>query len=199
MKSDRPLTITLEPDKDMIREWEKATRGVLNKEEFNKAVALAINRALEAATAESKRQITKQYTVKKKDLDDAISQRKASPNFLGAELTYKGPRLNLLQFVVKPPEVRTFKGMPKHGRPKLFVQIRRDGGGLAEGLFVQQIRFNKAVYKRADSERYPVLLQQGPSAASMAGTDTSAAAIQARAQEILDRRIEHEMKRALRK
>ena len=196
---DHPMNISIEPDKGAVEAWEKASQGVVKPEAFKRALALAVNRTLAQTRAEAIRQAMAQYAVKRKSLLDAIRTRPASASAPSAELTFTGPRIPLMQFIVKPSGPISFKGKPRQGRPQLYVQVRKDGGGPAKGLFVANMGKEPAVYKRKTPKRFPVSAEKGPSIVSMVGNETARQAIQEKAREALEKRIDHEMNRLMQK
>jgi len=197
--SEFPLNIRLEPDKGTVEAWRKAASGIVKPADVEKALVLAINRTLSAVKTEALKQATSRYTIKRKDIADYFKTARATTSTMYAELTAESPRIPLLKFKVKPAAGFSFKGKPTEGRPSLFVQIRKDGGGPAKGLFVARLGREPGVYKRKGPKRFPLSSATGPSVVSMVGNKEAVDAIQTRARDMLAKRIDHEMTRLMEK
>lgn len=196
---DFPLTLQLDPDARAVETWRKAAKGLVKPSQIDKALAMAINRALASMRTEANKQARAQYVVKRDDIINAMKATNASVSKLSAELVFTGGRMPLLQFKVSPPTPNPYKGKRPKERPGLKVQIRKDGGGKAPHLFVQDLGHGAAVYKRESKGKYHLAKETGPSVVSMVGNETAKVAIQARAQQVLSERIDHEMRRLLQK
>ena len=199
MSNEFPAKLTLEPD---TRAWDEAIRGVLTPDEVNRALVPAINRAADAAKTEAFKQATSQYTIKRKDVVDTLRVHKASAGQSnpGAELVFTGARIPILQFKVKPQAGFSFKGMPRAGRPRMFVQVRKDGGRSSRSLFVANMHGDKGkarAWRRTSEERFPVKAGKGPSMPQMVGNSQSVEAIQSKASDVLARRVDHELARIM--
>ena len=197
--SDEQISITITPNADAIEAWSKATRGIIKPAEFNRALSRAINRTIAEVRTEAFKQATSQYTIKSKDISNTVRTTTASPTSLSAEARFTGGRIPLLKFIVKPAGGFSFKGMSRQGRPQLFVQIRKDGGGPADGLFAAKLGEATRIYSRSGKEKFPIKSATGPSIVSMVGNEEAVAAIQGRADIALSKRLDHEMKRVLEK
>jgi hypothetical protein len=104
-----------------------------------------------------------------------------------------------MKFRVKPPTPQPAR------RPLITLQFKKDGGGPAPGRFVATMQSgHTGVFVRmpgtqmkkfatTDRKREKLMPIVGPSAAFMVGGPEAAKAIQDRANEILERRIEHHM------
>jgi hypothetical protein len=192
-----PVELSLAPDSATKDVFELVKRGILKQSQVEKALSRAINRAVAQARTEAFRQITTQYTIKRKDVANTVKTEIASTSKLSASLEFKGARNPLLKFKVTPSKPNPRKP------PVLRVQIRRDGGGKAKGLFVARWK-NKygaandyGVYKHWGKGRYQIQAETGPSVVSMVGNQTAVQAIQKKAQESLNERINHEIGRIL--
>jgi len=191
--NDNPIRITLEPN---LGEWERAARSVLSPEELRAVIAQAINRTLNQGKTVALRQATKQYTIKRGDIDKTVriySASKNQDNPSGA-MVFRGSRIPLRKFIVKPIGGISQKGIPRAARPHLFIQMRKDGGGTTSNpiFWMKQI-----VARRTTANRLPIAEETGPSIASMVGNDEAVQVIQDTLDDVLDRRIDHEIRRMM--
>lgn len=202
--TDAPVAISLTPDSGTLAAWQLATRGIVDVDKFNEALAHAINRTKKATQTQAVREAQAQYTVKRDEIIKTIQDTpRATAQRTSAVLLFTGKRIPLLKFIVKPKTPnRGFKGISPKQRPGVFVQIRKDGGGQAPHLFVLQ-GIGKSpeprVFSRAEYHKYSIFPESGPGIVSMVGNEEAVAAIQGRADEMLSQRIDHEMKRILQK
>jgi hypothetical protein len=193
--TDYPAALTITPDANTLAAWKEASRGLVKPQQFNKALALAVNRALKAARTEALKQATAQYTVKNTDIKGTASMAYAHAGRPEGEARFTGPRIPLMKFKIDPKTPPPQAGIPVSARQGMKkVQIRKDGGGPVPYLTVINLQGEPAVYRRTGSGKYSLTKETGPSVVSMVGNDTAAAAIMARAQEIMDERLDHEMK-----
>lgn len=202
--SDYPLELDVgfAPDTEKkIEEWRSATRGVVSGQQFDNAIRLAVNRALDAATAKGKQVARRSYTIDKGTLDKATRPRHAGTGSLTAVLEFRGRRVPAVNFE-----------QPQQTPEGVAVKFKKDGGGIIESAFLGKLGKKTDVFIRkfrgkgsaelgtpGTHGRFPIISLTGPAVVSMVGHEKAAAEIQARAREILDKRIDHEMKRVLTK
>jgi hypothetical protein len=208
--SDYPLQLEVDLTRDTetrIDEWRKLTKSVVKDKEFNKSLQDAVNRALSAARTRSEQVAKRGYTVDKGEIKRATFPRKASYSGSGeltAVLEFKGGRIPAVKFTTP---VQTPEGVR--------VQFKTGGGGTVQSAFMgrpfaSRGQVNEGVYIRkyrgmgsaalgipGTSGRFPISTVTGPAVVSMVGHEAEAAEIQERARQILDKRIDVEMKRML--
>lgn len=199
--ADNPIDITIQPDKDAIETWKKATRGVVKPDAFNKALMRAINRALAAAKTQAKKEVSQRFTVKQKDIADTVKTKTAGGSSLHAELRFTGQNIPAIKFKIKPNTPQPAQ------RPTITVQYKKDGGGPAPGKFVAVMKSGHVgVFARSQDKfmkknplRQAIEELAGPSVVGMLTVNDGdpSEAIQDRANEILSARIDHEMRRLL--
>ncbi len=159
-----------------------------------RAAARAINRAAAAAKTEAWKQVKKEYTVKQAYVRRAWDKvSKATPGNLQAKLTSKGAVMPLSYFTHKP------KSVPKR-RPKnpVYVQVRQDGGGRIAHAFLATMKSgHTGIFTRETKASLPINQKFGPSVPQMLGSETVSGFIEERAQQMLNKRFEHEVQAIL--
>lgn len=174
------------------------------KKEVPRATVAALNRAAASAATETKREAKKGYEIKEKDLMrkdkkglPPIRVQKASASRMSAGVLVVGRPKGLFNFKVKKP-----KGKQKYVK----VKIKKGGGfkQLPPNAFILHIADRKGnaignVYARTTKHRYPLARLATLSVPQMVSKPEALANIQKKAQETLERRIDHEIDRRLSK
>lgn len=162
-----------------------------SKKEANIVLWRAINRAAIAARTRASVEIRKKYVIKAADVKRRIKIKSANATQLVAEIRASGPVTPLMQFDVSPkfPDIMKVRARV----------LRENSMEVIQTGFVTRVRKNGFVnvFTRVGTSRYPIRGLYGPSVAQMMGKDEIIESIQARAQEMLDNRLEHEIKRFL--
>lgn len=150
----------------------------------------ALNRAATAARTRASVSVRSRYIVKASDVKKRIKIRKATAANLSAQLRASGPVTPLMKFDVTPKfpdampvRARVLKGSGRKPIQSGFVTRTNNG-------FVN-------VFTRVGQRRYPIKSRYGPSIPQMIGHEEPLEDITQRAQEILDKRLEHELSRLL--
>lgn len=172
---------------------EKAERALENiPDGVPKVIVRAINRAAESARTEASRKVREKYYVKHSDVISTIKIYKASPADYSATIISKGHVLALPKFRVTPRE-------PEPKRKKsIIVRVKRGGGGPLPGAFVAQMKSGHVgVFKRVGKPRLPIEQKYGPSVPQMLGSPSVSQWIEEKAQETLEKRLDHEINRLL--
>ena len=204
---DEGITVNLEPDGKSVEKWRKQLADMATPKQFNTSLKNAINRAMDAAKTQGKREITQRYTIKQKDVAENTKPKRATANNLSAILQYIGSNIAATKFKIKPPEPLPAK------HPIVNIQYKKDGGGPRPEAFVAQMpsghigvfeRLPGQFSKKHKSGQGPLTYQKiqqlmGPSVVGMVGGKDAKEAIQNRANEVLSERIDHEMKRLMEK
>lgn len=151
----------------------------------------SINRAATAARTRASVSIRSRYIVKATDIKRRIKIRKATANNLSAQIRASGPVTSLMKFDVTPkfPDVMPVRARVLKGSSRKPIQ---------SGFVTRTKNGHINVFTRVGQSRYPIQGRYGPSIAQMMGHEDPLKDIQGRAQEILDKRIEHELSRLLR-
>lgn len=167
------------------------------KDGVPRAAAAAINRAAEMSRTEITRIITRAYYVKARDVNATIDIRRASMATLTAEIRSRGTAIPLEKFRVGGNPITRLRRFPRSSKP-VKVQVRRDSTAEpSANIFAAKSRRGGAfaLYRRKGEKRMPIQSLFGPPIPIMMGVDRNFAQINARAQEILDRRFTHEIER----
>jgi hypothetical protein len=174
----------------------------------DKALARAINRAAEAARSEAVRGAVAEYNVQASRVRDTMSIRRASPDNLNASVHSRGSALPLSRFETTPsqpgtggPGKATLRAAVKRGggqKPMPGAFVARFGSGhtaVVERLGTKTKSSKPALGAKTASGTIPEFV--GPSVPSMLGSTTVSEGIEARAAEVLDARLDHEIDRML--
>ncbi|WP_342471635.1 phage tail protein [Metasolibacillus sp. FSL H7-0170] len=151
----------------------------------------AINRAATAGKTRASVSIRQKYVLNAGDIKRSIKIRKASLNNINAQIKASGPVLPLMKFDVTPsfPDVANVR-----------ARVKKQGGRKPIGTgFVTRVGNGHVnVFTRVNKSRYPIKGLFGPSVAQMMGNDEVYNDIHERTQDVLDKRLEHELGRLLR-
>ncbi|MER2126296.1 phage tail protein [Solibacillus sp.] len=150
----------------------------------------ALNRAATAAQTRASVTVRREYVIKAADVKKRIKIRKATAGNLSAQIRASGPVTPLMKFDVTP----TFPDSTQ-------VRARVKKGGrkpIQSGFVVRTGNSHVNVFTRSGRSRLPIKGRYGPSIAQMMGKDEIVEDIQTRAQDVLDKRLEHELDRLLR-
>lgn len=163
-------------------------------EEITKVSVRAINRATTTGSNMAAKEGVKHYFLKQKEIKSAISIRKANYRELNSEVTAYGNPRRLIKYKVNnkipntkiPVKVAVKRGQPmKYMGEKTFV-AKMDNGSIG-------------IFKRRGKNPYPIDQLYGPSISSMYRNDSLTKTIYENAQEMLEKRLDHEIDRVLRK
>lgn len=170
--------------------------GRLPNESMARAVmSRAMNRGLTAGRTQAVREAAKDYAVKQGQVRDKSRMQKATPTRLEASLEFSGPALNLADFRVQPNKPQPAR------RPVLRAMVaRRSGFRSFKGVFLVQVRPGRSLaFKRDGKKRLPISQVYGPSIPTLVGAERVRKAVAARAHEVIQGRLDHEINRELAK
>jgi len=156
------------------------------------AVMRAINRAADSSKTAASKKVREKYTAKNRDILSTIRIRKASTGNLSAVVTSMGGVLPLSKFQVRPsaPDPRR--------KTSIVVRVKKGAGGTIKHAFVAKMGSGHVgVFHRVGTSRFPVEQNFGPSVPQMLGSESVSKHIEARAQEQIVLRLEHEIGRLL--
>lgn len=158
--------------------------------EARTVISRAINRSADSARAKASQEIKKTYIIRASDIKGAIKINKASPSKLSAQVRTSGPVTKLMKFDVTPtmPDIMIVRARVKKGSSRKPIQ---------HGFVAKMGNSHVNVFTRVGKRRLPVKGLYGPSIAQMMGDATVVSNIADRAQETLDKRLEHEMNRLI--
>lgn len=155
-----------------------------------RAMARAINRAIEGARASLAKGARARYRVSGAEIRKTMRLQRATPKKLGAAVLSVGPGIPLHAFGPTPSEPGT--GGP--GKPQLRVTVRRgQAKRTTRGLFVGRLRGRHWVLKRKGPKRFPLMALRGPAVPQMLGQADVVAAAERLASDRLDKRLDHEI------
>jgi len=156
----------------------------------------AINRTLAKGNTEVKREIRKIYTIKAKDIPTKVRKASAfSGDVVGGDVTVKDTMLDLNKFQFTPRGVT--RG--KRQRP-VKATVRKGAGGFIRGAFIAAMPSGYlGPFRRVGPERLPVKKLLAIGAGIMASQPTVGPAVNKAMGDMLDKRIDHEVKRVLAK
>lgn len=180
-------------DLDKIRE------RLPNEKLARTASMRAINRAIQAGKTQATREISKEYAVRQRQVNERVKVSKASLKNLEAEVSWRGYALNLADFKVTPNKPQPAK------RPVLRATVKKATGWRPmPGVFLINTRsgvkaFRRTSQAKADGSRYPITGVWGPSIPQLLGAPNVREAVEERAQEVLHVRLDHEINRLLSK
>lgn len=149
----------------------------------------AINRSVPAAKTAASKEVRKEYVLKAAKINEATKITKATTSTLTAKIRWSGPMVNIANYKITPrqrPKRRT--------KRQMTVEIKRGQKSTYKGAFIGP---NARVFRRTTKKRLPIKPIYGPAISHLMGAKPVTEAATKRAQEILDKRIEHEIKRML--
>ena len=165
--------------------------GIKNGVEI--AAKNAINRAVTAGKTEAGRQATKDYTITRTEVSKTIITKKATVNNPESTIISRGKKIPLSKFKHTP-------GARSIGKRKILkVNQKRETGFLPiKDAFLARVKGGKlGIFKRAGKARLPIFELFGLSVPEMLASKSVVDTVEARAQDVLSNRFEHEVSRIL--
>lgn len=160
------------------------------------ATASAMKTTLDYTATRIVREVTSEYTVKRKDIIPTMKKVHANPNSLYAYITSVGRQVPLGRFVHTP---RKYNPRTKNVK----VKVKRQGGykvvTTEPKAFVQEMGGQSEILRRKDSRRMPVYKLRSLSIPQMISNEEVIARITRDAEAKLKQRIDHEIKWRLNK
>ena len=155
-----------------------------------KAMARAINRAIEGARVAAVKDIRVRYNVKARDVRQTMTLRRAKPSDLSASVTSIGRKLPLFAFAPRPSK----PGTGGKGRSHLTVSVRKGRRTKHRRAWVGTFGSRLQVAMRVGKKRRPIRVLKGPAIPQMLGVPDVIAEVERVATERLDQRIDHEIR-----
>jgi hypothetical protein len=184
--------ITADAQTDRVEEALRELPGAAAR-----AMARALNRAAVAGRQAAVTAIGERYAVKANDVRSKITLSTATPDKLEVRVEAKSPALALGYFPHSPARPGT--GGP--GRPILRAEVRRGSSKPFPGAFITTINGKPRVMLRTGGKtatgKQAIASVYSVPIAVMLGADSVRDAVEQRALEVLDERIDHEIDRAL--
>ncbi|HQB39392.1 MAG TPA: phage tail protein [Deltaproteobacteria bacterium] len=161
---------------------------------YRSKAPMVISRALNRATTNMKTNISRKareiYIVKSKDINQALTLKRANKARLSAVLRYQGERMPLDKF----------KYTPKNPNPKkrriVKVAVKKDGVKPLLHAFVANINGPK-IFERVGKPRLPIRRLFGPAVPQMVGNEELRQFVESEAVKTYQKRLNHEIKRVL--
>jgi len=163
--------------------FKKKTPNVLSK---------AINRAAENAKTNMAKLTVQKYIIKNKDVKETIKVIKSNKSNLNALVKSEGKLLGLDKFKINP------KSRPQRPPRSQKAQVKKSGS-LKSILraFIITVNGKSIVMQREGVKRLPIKRLFGPAVPEMIGNEETFRELQQKANETLQKRIDHEINRIL--
>lgn len=154
-----------------------------------KAAFRAINRSLVAGRKAAGEEVSKDYKITGGKVNKLGTFKKANTSNIEATITWKGPAIPLEEWGTNP------SNPPKRRRKKPLVgKVFRGKKTTYKGVFVGKYNSGKArAYVRSTKKRFPIKRVYGPSAAQLVAAKYVKVRFIKRANQMLEKRLEHEI------
>ncbi|MGB0958188.1 MAG: phage tail protein, partial [Litorivicinus sp.] len=152
-----------------------ALKQVYDPALVEKALVHSINRVSAKARTLVSREVRREYTIKARDINKALTLYRARRGNTEALLLYAGARIGLHKFM---PRVRTVRTRTRHwGNTRKQVRVRvHQGGPLAPVKAAKDIEGflspEGLIFARVGLKRHPLKFMAGPAIAQMVDKDT---------------------------
>lgn len=181
IRLDEEIGAALAHAERMLGGAEEAARGVM---------ARAINRALSSTATAGTRAVTAAYTVKAGRVREEVRVHPTTAADLVGEIVVRGRPLSASSFKFSP------KSYNRWTRP-VRLEVRRGSPREIEGAFVAAPFGRAVLFKRGGTGRAGIEGIARVSVPQMMENSEAVEAMTARASEVLSKRVEHELQRAL--
>ena len=168
--------------------------------EIKPAIARAVNRTMSSAVTQMKREVTKEYTVKQKDVAKAIKTTRATTATLTSTSVASGGQVALYKFKHTPSK----KPPKQRYKQPVKAQVKKSGGKkvvlnkAGNKAFIQTFHGNDMIFARKGKSRYPIEKLFSISVPQMISDKNdskgSITRIRNRANEILVKTVDQEIK-----
>lgn len=155
----------------------------------------AVNRSLLAVKTQAKKEVTNVYNISSSAFssNSKISTKNASNSNMVGNITFAGSVIPLIKFKVSPSIANS-----KSKKGVIASVLKATGAKTLNSAYVTNLgRFGIGVFERETSQRNSSKQLYGPSAAHMVENSTVINVLEQKGQEMLDKRIEHEITRIL--
>ncbi len=160
---------------------------------INLVLSRAINRSATAAQAAMSKKVREVYLVKAAAVKKTIKITRATTSRPTAIVKSTGKKIGLAEFKTSPSSPR-----PSNPPSAYKVQVKK-GGGLkpVEGGFLAMVNGGMGFFRRIGSSRLPTTRLMGPSVPQMIGQKSIIEWVELQAKNMLNTRIQHELKQVL--
>ena len=159
-----------------------------------KALSSVIKRATSTVRSETTKQISSVYAISQKDIRAETNinmyTRTSGNNVIG-QISFSGYKIPLYRFNVSPKDVI-------HGARVKGAQLKGNQQTAFEHAFIARMKSGHiGIFERDTSKRFPITEIMGSSTAQMAHNAVVLEAVEKKTQEVVEKRIEHEITRIL--
>lgn len=178
----------IEISEESIRRVERVLSGVPGGAE--RALSGAVNRGLSRVRTEAARQVREVYAVQSAVFSSAANIRtgRAGTGNLSGFVSFSGYKIPLYKFRA------TSDSTGKHVR----AAVKKGGGTEFRHAFIARMNNgHTGIFERKTSDRFPIEEKMGLAAAQMVKNEKIVNAIEKGTQELVSKRIEHEIERIL--
>ena len=164
-------------------------RRLPDEKDARKAAYRAINRSLVAGRKAAGEEVAKDYKITGGKVNKLGKFKKANSGNIEATITWSGPAIPLEEWGTNP------KNPPKRRRKKpILGTVFRGTKTTYRGAFIGRINGGQSrAYVRTTKKRFPIRRVYGPSAASLVRAKLVKERFINRANQMLERRLEHEI------
>ncbi|MCL2107809.1 MAG: phage tail protein [Oscillospiraceae bacterium] len=157
------------------------------------ALANVINRALTTARSESDKGIRQTYSIRQADLKNNrnISVKNAGRSDVEGSLSYAGNLIPLIKF--NPG----LEGLTRRQKVQARQLTRNPPTTFKDAFVARMSNGHVGIFERKGKERFPIKEIMGSSIAHMVENDDVWPAVEAAAQDTIDKRVEQEITRIL--
>ena len=159
---------------------------------IERAMASAINRAAQSGRTEAVKKVRERYIVKASTVREPLKIERASSSSPIAILRAVGRVIPLSKFKIRPS-----KPTPGRSKPVTATVIKGKGGTIPKAFVARMPTGHVGVYRRKGRPRLPIMELYGPSVPQMIGNEEVMRALEEKAQQTLDERMEHDITRLL--
>lgn len=175
------MTISGPNMKDILRQ-------LPDENDARKAASRAINRSLVSGRKAAGEEVARDYKISGGKVSKLGKLDKSNPSNISAKITWKGPAIPLEEWGTNP------KSPPKRRRKKpILGTVFRGKKTTYRGAFIGRGGGRSRAYVRTTKNRFPIRRVYGPSAASLVGARLVQQRFVVRANEMLEKRLEHEI------
>lgn len=162
-----------------------------NEAKVKTVLARAINRSLPAARLAASKKVREEYVLKAGDINKATKITKANTATLSGKIRWSGPMTNLASYKISPrnrPKRRT--------KRQMTAEVKKGSRATYKGAFIGP---NAKVFKRIGKKRLPIRPIYGPAISQLMGAEGVRKTIIEKTQDVLHKRVEHEVNRMMSK
>lgn len=163
-----------------------------------KVISRAINRTITNVKKNISVETRVRYSIKAANIKKAITAKQATSNSLRGEVKIKGKKLPLGEFPYKATTIQSQKGISYIKRKLYRVKVLKEKPHeKLKHAFLQNVKGEQGLYLSSKASKYHPYMALGPSIPQMVGKEEVWKKIETKANETLQKRMDHEIKRLL--